>query len=474
MNLFRSIQRTLLLLFIVVLVAIVALTHFSISKIVAEQSRAQQQSISPALNLIVQEILKPLHVAETLGKAKELQTQLTDPMISDEAILSSLERLHQEFDMDFFIASEKRRRQFFSNGETLDLVEGDVNWYFKYRDQPKPLVADIGKWEDTHIYIDIKVFDSDGKFIGFFGVGKSLSGFLSVFEDFKSQYGYDFIFVNGAGDITLSSDPQLNAKKAGFTNLASLNWFQELATEQQTNLNNLLIQVDGQDNLIAEVALPQFDWQLLLLTPLHARQIHISQAFIFSVVVVLIVIFGLFLLINNLLYFYKRNSQNSLKNTSIDGLVTPETLEVYYKQLLFDKREVSLILVDIDNLTAINDTHGVKTGDRVLRQLGNMLYQHLPNEAMASRWGGKEFLLILPDTGPNEAMELGRILRFKTATITISNGSQPITFTASFGVSYTATERPLNTVVESANEAMYQAKRDGRNLVRLHLLEVDN
>ena len=73
MNIFRTLHRSILLLFAVVVVSIVTLVHISVSKIVAEQSRAQQQSYSPALQLIVEQLMQPLHISQTLAKAKELK-----------------------------------------------------------------------------------------------------------------------------------------------------------------------------------------------------------------------------------------------------------------------------------------------------------------------------------------------------------------------------------------------------------------
>ena len=144
MNAFRTLHRSILLLFAVVVIAIVTLVHFSISKIVAEQSRAQQQSLSPAISLIVSQILKPLHVSEALGKSRELVTLMEKNQLDEAEIFSALERMEQEFGLTFFIASEEARVQYNSDGSKLDLIEGEVSWYFKYRDSEADAIADIG------------------------------------------------------------------------------------------------------------------------------------------------------------------------------------------------------------------------------------------------------------------------------------------------------------------------------------------
>ena len=99
------------MLFAVVVVVIVTLVHFSISKIVAEQSRAQQQSLSPAISLIVEQLLKPLHISDALGHSTELVDLLNQDSVDSDAAFSTLQRLEVEFGLSFFIASETDRKQ---------------------------------------------------------------------------------------------------------------------------------------------------------------------------------------------------------------------------------------------------------------------------------------------------------------------------------------------------------------------------
>lgn len=473
MSIFRTLHQSFLILFAVVVIAIVTLVHFSIAKIVAEQSRAQQQSISPALSLIVEQLMKPLHVSQTLAKAKELKDLMAAGVMDETVIFDSLKRLEKEFGMSFFIASETSRRQYNSDGTSLDLIEGQVNWYFKYKDADTDAVADIGKWEDTHFYIDLKIYDENNKFLGFFGVGKSLRIFLSLFDQFKQKYGYDFIFVDQHKNITLSSDPELIAANSKFHNLTDLSWYQALSEEvrSKNSLNNLLVRQNGQDYLIAEVSIAPFDWTLYLMSPLQARQTQISRTFIFSVVSLLVVIFGLFILIYNLLYYFKRDIQKSGDTDHLTKLANRRKIEQVYNELMEKQMSLGLILLDIDNFKAVNDTHGHNAGDQVLRQISTMLQRELREQDVLGRWGGEEFVILLPETGPHEAMNIAQHLRERMATMTISTGSASIQVTGSFGVTFTATPRSLTEVISSADDALYHAKRDGRNMTRLQLIE---
>ncbi len=147
MNIFRTLHKSILILFAVVLISIVTLVHISVSKIVAEQSRTQQQSYSPALQLIVEQLMQPLHISQTLAKAKELNDLMRNPLNNEDQIFATLKRLNQEFSLNFFIASEISRIQYNSEGKKIELTEDKVDWYFRYKAQPENAMADIGQWQ---------------------------------------------------------------------------------------------------------------------------------------------------------------------------------------------------------------------------------------------------------------------------------------------------------------------------------------
>lgn len=473
MKTFRTLHRSILLLFAVVVIAIVTLVHFSVNTIVAEQSRAQQQSLSPAISLIVNQLLKPLHISEALGKSQELVELMDNPNVDKDRIFSTLTRLQNEFDLYFFIASEHDRMQYNSDGTSLPLIKGDVSWYFKYKDRPEDAVADIGKWEDTHFYIDIKIYNDDNEFLGFFGIGKSLASFISIFDSYKQQYGYDFLFVDENGDIMLSSDANLMASYSDFTNLSELPWYASLPADvrDQRALNNRLVTINQQEYLIAEVKLNQFNWTVFLLSPLDKRKAEISKAFVISVVTLLVVVFSLFMMIYHLLYYFRKDMQPDLVIRNTQRLPDRQKIDAKYKAMLEEFSSLSVIIVGVDNFSTINDTYGRNVGDDVLDLISGHLLTSVRTKDIVGRWSSEEFIILLPETGPNEAMEIAQSLRHGIATMDTSELQPHIHLTGSFGVSFTATPRPLNELTANAEDALYQARRDGNNLVRKQLIQ---
>lgn len=123
--------------------------------------------------------------------------------------------------------------------------------------------------------------------------------------------------------------------------------------------------------------------------------------------------------------------------------------------------DLSLIMVDIDFFKRINDTFGHEVGDKVLLSVAAVIVDSLRQSDEVGRWGGEEFLAVLPDTGLAEAFESAERVR-KTIEGYILDGD--ISVTASFGVTQYRSGEPINEFVSRADKALYLAKERGRNM----------
>lgn len=126
---------------------------------------------------------------------------------------------------------------------------------------------------------------------------------------------------------------------------------------------------------------------------------------------------------------------------------------------------VGIIMADIDHFKQINDTHGHPAGDAVLRHVAGTISKTVRAYDGVGRYGGEEFLLVLPECDVIQAGELAERIRSCVAAESIPLGNQSIHATLSLGV--TACKSPdsgaLAAVLHQADEALYQAKRGGRN-----------
>jgi two-component system cell cycle response regulator len=127
-------------------------------------------------------------------------------------------------------------------------------------------------------------------------------------------------------------------------------------------------------------------------------------------------------------------------------------------------RDLCAVLVDIDRFKAVNDVHGHAAGDAVLRAVAARLADGLREEDLAARWGGEEFLLLLPDAG--DATVVCERLRAAIADTPIRvDAAVAITITASFGWAAWGGGETAETLVARADTALYAAKDGGRDCV---------
>jgi len=135
-----------------------------------------------------------------------------------------------------------------------------------------------------------------------------------------------------------------------------------------------------------------------------------------------------------------------------------------------DTTPISVILVDIDFFKLVNDTYGHATGDLVLRRVGDSLKASLRGEDQVGRFGGEEFLIVLPNTPLDIAQQIAERCRIQIEqTIILNHDHKPIRVTASFGV-YCSTEQneDLPRILHAADVQLYRAKDTGRNRVCVH------
>ena len=125
----------------------------------------------------------------------------------------------------------------------------------------------------------------------------------------------------------------------------------------------------------------------------------------------------------------------------------------------------SLILADVDHFKRINDAYGHALGDRVLVGVAALLHQSLRTQDAASRWGGEEFLLLLPDTDLSGAEELAARLRRDVQQNLVTLRGIPEGVTLTFGVAAYAPVESVDACLKAADDALYRGKAEGRDRV---------
>jgi len=127
--------------------------------------------------------------------------------------------------------------------------------------------------------------------------------------------------------------------------------------------------------------------------------------------------------------------------------------------------DLSVLMLDLDHFKKVNDTHGHEIGDQILRGLGDRLRAFGRFADVPSRWGGEEFLVVLPETGASRAREVAERLRRGAGEQPYRTDAGPVRVTLSIGVASLQAGDDPTSLVRRADEALYRAKRAGRNRV---------
>jgi diguanylate cyclase (GGDEF)-like protein len=131
-------------------------------------------------------------------------------------------------------------------------------------------------------------------------------------------------------------------------------------------------------------------------------------------------------------------------------------------------RSLAVAMLDIDHFKLVNDNYGHDTGDRVLQELVRCCQGALREIDHFGRLGGEEFVCVLPETDRAEALLCAERLRASLASLRLATPQGPLRFTVSIGVAVYGVQHPdWPALLKAADEAMYRAKNDGRNCVRL-------
>lgn len=140
-------------------------------------------------------------------------------------------------------------------------------------------------------------------------------------------------------------------------------------------------------------------------------------------------------------------------------------LELVRAERIGDRLAVALI--DIDHFKQINDTAGHAAGDAALKQVAEVISSRLRSYDFFGRYGGDEFLLVLPQTSCDDAMRIAERMEHAVRGLTLSRFSLPITL--SIGLTFATPGETATAILARADTALYDAKRAGRNCTRILL-----
>lgn len=149
-----------------------------------------------------------------------------------------------------------------------------------------------------------------------------------------------------------------------------------------------------------------------------------------------------------------------------------DRLEEENSRNLRHQRPYAILYGDVDDFKSINDSYGHQAGDEALRLIGQTLRNSLRQHDLVCRWGGEEFLVLLPETGAELAKEVAEKLRKSITAIEFCPAATPHPLTMSFGLHPVASHGNINSFIQQADQKLYRAKQAGKNCAVAELTPV--
>jgi diguanylate cyclase (GGDEF)-like protein len=311
---------------------------------------------------------------------------------------------------------------------------------------------------------------------------------LDVFQADLSRFDRAYFFVDPDGVVVLTNRPAMMLRTL---------W--PLSAEKRSMLKRQFGPLNDRPILEREIAdatwtnfggrreyalrryADHSQWSLVILNPI--QEIYASR--VMGIVITLLValmtliyLFGKERWVHDNVQMEKRLNLQELAR-GLRFQATTDPLTGLYNRLEFDqalakemirsaryKTPLSLILYDIDQFKAVNDSHGHQIGDKVLTELSRFVARDIRAGDVLARWGGEEFVIMLPGCDGTMAQKAAEKLRDAIGQFAFDVVG---TVTCSFGVAYYVDGDTAETLLSRADEALYRAKINGRNRVELAL-----
>lgn len=424
---------------------------------------------------IQKDLIRPIFISSMMAS----DTFVRDWVIHGEEEIDKISRYLKEVRESYgtfssFFVSEETRNYYYSDGLLKHVDEGAPvdSWYFRVRQLEAPYEINVDP-DAAHanaltIFVNYRVKDYDGNFIGVTGVGLTVDAVRALINNYQDRYQRSIYFVDPKGKIVLygnKSQPLDSniSDHPGLRSIADKVLSKPLGTYQYTfNDEQILLNV----RYIAEL-----DWYLFVERNENDAIKDIRHTLYLNLLVCA-VITGIALLLTGMaITRYQNRLELMATSDSLTRLPNRQAFDVIVTTFINDARRngeaLSMIMLDIDHFKFINDHRGHLAGDQVLIAVADSLVSNLREADFVCRWGGEEFLILLKNCDTHNAVQLGEKLRLAIEVLVIEYKNELISVTVSLGVSQWELNEPIDRLIERTDIALYQAKLAGRNRSQL-------
>lgn len=424
---------------------------------------------------IQRDLLRPVLISSLMASDTFLRDWILAGEQDSEQVRLYLAEIQEKYDtITAFFISEDTLNYYHSTGiiKRVDPQTEEDAWYARVRTMREPYEINID--DDTvdrsrlSIFINYRMLDSSGNYLGTTGVGLAVSSVTALINNYQQRYGRTIYFVDRQGNITLTGDGDTSLTEQRLQDRPGL---ETLATQVLISPSTSLqySNADGDTVFLNSRLVPDFDWYLVVEQSENSAAGQIQHTLLvntsLALVIMALVLFGA--------HFTLKTWQGQLElmatTDKLTGVANRHMFEILFEQgakrAQRDQKTVSLLALDIDHFKKVNDTWGHQGGDMALRSVADLFRDHVRATDVVCRWGGEEFMIMLDNCSLEEAQKRATVFIEAIRELKVPFGREHIAFTISCGVTVARPDESLERVAARADKALYAAKEAGRDRV---------
>ncbi|MCW8932726.1 MAG: sensor domain-containing diguanylate cyclase [Gammaproteobacteria bacterium] len=423
---------------------------------------------------IQQDLLRPIFISSIMAQ----DTFVRDWVINGEKDESAMIRFLKEIQVQYgtvtsFFVSEKTRKYYHSTGvlKVVNKINKQDEWYFRVQGmlQDYEINVDVDTADKTSltIFINHRIYDYEGQYIGAIGVGLAVEAVKTLIENYKNRYGRQIYFVDKEGNLTLRG-----ISHNGMENIRQEDGLSIFATKILTSPSSSVIyEKDDMKTYLNSRFVPEFKWYLIVEQQEDAAELRIQNTLMMNLFVSTIFSIIIVFLVNLIIGRYQHKLETMATTDKLTGAANRQVFDVLFTQAYNQSKrregKLSAIMMDIDYFKQVNDTYGHPTGDVVLKTLTHIVKDNVRESDILFRWGGEEFLIILPECNLEKASKVAENIRQAVENHDVKFAGNSLSITLSLGIATMLENETANELVNRSDKVLYQAKQKGRNRIEV-------
>jgi diguanylate cyclase (GGDEF)-like protein len=457
---------------------VTTLGSYYVSKAAIRQAIIGQELPLASSNIYVElqkDLVRPVMISSTMAH----DTFLRDWILKGERDVGDMNRYLKEVGTRYgafstFLVSERSGNYYVGNGILKQVSRQDPldAWYYRVRNMKEDYELNVDPDEANRnamtIFINYRVFDFSGQYLGATGMGITLDAMHQRIKDYQQRYQRTIYFVNAAGRTVQFGDKAVAVSTDLHTQPGLSSIIDQILVDKNGGYQ---YEAHGSTRLLNVHYIPELNWYLFVEKDEFEALAQVRNALYVNLAACLVITLVVVMLMNVSLSRYQRRIEDMASTDKLTGLLNRQAYGILMDRLMAQHtrqpRPVSMLLMDLDHFKRINDQHGHAVGDHALCQVTSQLRQVLRKSDIAVRWGGEELLVVLDNCALEEASQIAEKIRQHIAQECREIEGKSLALTVSIGVSQLNGDETPDQAISRADAGLYRAKQGGRNRVEV-------